>query len=158
MDVGSCSFSSDDIVIKSPNDGRLYRYIQLPNGLCALLVHDPEIYGADSAAGDEHLDDDGAEEEGEGSDEDDNEEDDEEEDGVDDDGEEEEDINRVNVKDKKDASQKKVDCFELLLYGFEFYYSTQMTEWFFFWLEICRLQPQCVWEWAVLKIRMRLRV
>lgn len=166
MAVGSCTFSSDDIVIKSPNDGRLYRYIQLPNGLCALLVHDPEIYGAESAAGDEHLDDDGAEEEGEGSDEDDNEEEDEEEeedeDGVDEDGGEEEgeeeDINRVDVKDKKDVSQKKVDCFELLLYGFEFYCSTQMTEWFFFWLEICRLQPQCVWEWAVLKIRMRLRV
>ena len=38
------TFSSDDIVIKSPNDRRLYRYIQLPNGLCALLVHDPDIY------------------------------------------------------------------------------------------------------------------
>ncbi|KAL4558442.1 hypothetical protein LXL04_036642 [Taraxacum kok-saghyz] len=44
MAVGGCTFSSDDIVVKSPNDRRLYRYIQLPNGLCALLVHDPDIY------------------------------------------------------------------------------------------------------------------
>lgn len=38
------SFSSDNLVIKSPNDRRLYRYLELQNGLCALLVHDPEIY------------------------------------------------------------------------------------------------------------------
>lgn len=44
MAVGGSSFSSDDIVVKSPNDKRLYRYIQLPNGLCVLLIHDPEIY------------------------------------------------------------------------------------------------------------------
>ncbi|KAF7119559.1 hypothetical protein RHSIM_Rhsim13G0059900 [Rhododendron simsii] len=44
MAVGGCTFSSDDIVVKSPTDRRLYRYVQLQNGLCALLVHDPEIY------------------------------------------------------------------------------------------------------------------
>ncbi|RVX23016.1 Nardilysin-like [Vitis vinifera] len=44
MAVGGVTFKSDDIVIKSPNDCRLYRYIQLENGLCALIVHDPEIY------------------------------------------------------------------------------------------------------------------
>ncbi|GAV58620.1 Peptidase_M16 domain-containing protein/Peptidase_M16_C domain-containing protein [Cephalotus follicularis] len=38
-----CSFRSDEIVIKSPNDKRLYRVIELHNGLCALLVHDPDI-------------------------------------------------------------------------------------------------------------------
>ncbi|XP_057416399.1 nardilysin-like [Lotus japonicus] len=38
------TFSSDDVVVKSPNDRRLYRFIQLHNGLQALLVHDPEIY------------------------------------------------------------------------------------------------------------------
>lgn len=44
MVVGGVIFKSDDVVIKSPNDRRLYRYIQLENGLCALIVHDPEIY------------------------------------------------------------------------------------------------------------------
>ncbi|KAM6578444.1 hypothetical protein CsatB_030281 [Cannabis sativa] len=44
MATGRCTFSSDDIVIKSPNDSRLYRVIKLENGLSALLVHDPEIY------------------------------------------------------------------------------------------------------------------
>nr|XP_043635992.1 nardilysin-like [Erigeron canadensis] len=59
-DTATTSFSSDDIVIKSPNDKRLYRYIQLPNGLSALLVHDPDIYadrthgnGFDDVAGTE---------------------------------------------------------------------------------------------------------
>lgn len=42
--MSRCTFSSDDIVVKSPNDRRLYRFIQLENGLSALLVHDPEIY------------------------------------------------------------------------------------------------------------------
>ncbi|KAK7301570.1 hypothetical protein RJT34_12437 [Clitoria ternatea] len=41
---GATTFSSDDVVLKSPNDRRLYRLIHLPNGLQALLVHDPEIY------------------------------------------------------------------------------------------------------------------
>lgn len=44
MAVGGRTFTADDIVEKSPNDRRLYRYMQLPNGLCALLVHDPDIY------------------------------------------------------------------------------------------------------------------
>ncbi|URE23096.1 Peptidase M16 inactive domain, partial [Musa troglodytarum] len=34
----------DDVVIKSPTDRRSYRIVHLPNGLCAVLVHDPEIY------------------------------------------------------------------------------------------------------------------
>lgn len=42
--MGRSTFSSDDIVIKSPNDKRLYRLIELENGLTALLIHDPEIY------------------------------------------------------------------------------------------------------------------
>lgn len=37
-------YSSDSVVIKSANDRRLYRVIQLSNGLVALLVHDPQIY------------------------------------------------------------------------------------------------------------------
>ncbi|KAJ6361050.1 hypothetical protein OIU77_004976 [Salix suchowensis] len=42
--VAPCVSRSDDVVIKSPNDKRLYRVIELENGLCALIVHDPEIY------------------------------------------------------------------------------------------------------------------
>ncbi|KAL6902039.1 hypothetical protein ACP4OV_004915 [Aristida adscensionis] len=34
----------DELVIKSPSDKRSYRVLRLANGLCALLVHDPEIY------------------------------------------------------------------------------------------------------------------
>ncbi|KAK3147314.1 hypothetical protein QOZ80_3BG0280840 [Eleusine coracana subsp. coracana] len=34
----------DELVIKSPNDQRSYRLLRLANGLCALLIHDPEIY------------------------------------------------------------------------------------------------------------------
>lgn len=41
---GDCLFLSDEIVVKSPNDKRSYRLIQLDNGLSALLVHDPDIY------------------------------------------------------------------------------------------------------------------
>ena len=37
---------SDTTVIKSPNDKRLYRVLHLTNGLCAVLVHDPEIFSA----------------------------------------------------------------------------------------------------------------
>ncbi|KAK4779447.1 hypothetical protein SAY87_015553 [Trapa incisa] len=42
--MDSCTCTSNDIVIKSPNDRRLYRFIRLDNGLSALLVHDPDIY------------------------------------------------------------------------------------------------------------------
>ncbi|WOL14776.1 nardilysin-like [Canna indica] len=34
----------DDVVVKSPTDRKSYRFLHLPNGLCAVLVHDPEIY------------------------------------------------------------------------------------------------------------------
>ncbi|CAJ1960573.1 unnamed protein product [Sphenostylis stenocarpa] len=43
--MGMKGASDDDhVVLKSPNDRRLYRLLHLPNGLRALLVHDPEIY------------------------------------------------------------------------------------------------------------------
>lgn len=77
MVVGGCTFASDDIVIKSPTDRRLYRYVQLQNGLCALLVHDPEICEHSSSGNTEDEDeeeDDGEEEEGEDSEEDDDDE------------------------------------------------------------------------------------
>lgn len=44
MKGAPATLSDDDVVLKSPNDRRLYRLIHLPNGLRALLVHDPEIY------------------------------------------------------------------------------------------------------------------
>ncbi|KAK9065982.1 hypothetical protein SSX86_015384 [Deinandra increscens subsp. villosa] len=75
--AGASAFSSDDIVVKSPNDRRLYRYIQLSNGLCALLVHDPDIYAdgpPESARRDGMSEDDGDEEDEEEDDEEDDEE------------------------------------------------------------------------------------
>ncbi|KAJ1422926.1 Peptidase M16, zinc-binding site [Sesbania bispinosa] len=44
--TAAVTFSSDDVVLKSPNDRRLYRLIHLQNGLRALLVHDPEAAAA----------------------------------------------------------------------------------------------------------------
>lgn len=114
MAVGSCAISSDDVVVKSPTDRRLYRYIQLTNGLCALLVHDPEIY-SDEPSGD--LKTDNSEEEDEDEDDEEEEDSDEgEEDGEDDDDEEE----NEDVKESKGSAQKKVSylatgCSELEL-------------------------------------------
>ncbi|KAL9320134.1 hypothetical protein ACSQ67_011973 [Phaseolus vulgaris] len=83
----------DDVVLKSPNDRRLYRLLRLPNGLRALLVHDPEIYpeGPPKHAPEEDEVEEGEEdeddEEGEGEYDDEDDDDDEEEEGDDDDGE-----------------------------------------------------------------------
>jgi len=44
MGMKGASDHDDNVVLKSPNDRRLYRLLHLPNGLRALLVHDPEIY------------------------------------------------------------------------------------------------------------------
>ncbi|KAJ6758218.1 INSULIN-DEGRADING ENZYME-RELATED [Salix koriyanagi] len=81
--VAPCVSRSDDVVIKSPNDKRLYRVIELENGLCALIVHDPEIYPdgvPDEARTVEDIENDDGEEE----------DDDDADDGDDDDDEEEE--------------------------------------------------------------------
>ncbi|XP_020237618.1 nardilysin-like [Cajanus cajan] len=94
----------DDVVLKSPNDRRLYRLLNLPNGLRALLVHDPEIYpegppkGADEVQEEEEEEDgdDDDEEEGEYDDDDDEEDDD-------DDGEAEHEMDGV----KGGAAQSK---------------------------------------------------
>ncbi|CDP04048.1 unnamed protein product [Coffea canephora] len=106
MAIASCTFSSDHIVIKSPNDRRLYRYIQLSNGLCALLVHDPEIYsegdGAPDGAKGRHISD--ADEDDDEAEDSEDYEDDEE---VDDDDEDEEEDEIVQDKEKKGVSQKK---------------------------------------------------
>ncbi|XP_057484528.1 nardilysin-like [Actinidia eriantha] len=114
MTVGGCTFSSDDVVIKSPTDRRLYRYIQLQNGLCALLVHDPEIYadgsleqsktsGVSEEEEVEDEDEDEGDEDGEDSEDGEDEEDDEEEE---DEGEED-DNGETKTKEKKGASQTK---------------------------------------------------
>jgi len=97
----------DDVVLKSPNDRRLYRLLRLPNGLRALLVHDPEIYpeGPPKHAPEEDEVDEGEEdeddEEGEGEYDDEDDDDDEEEEGDDDDGE------RDGVKGGGAAAQSK---------------------------------------------------
>ncbi|KAL3530974.1 hypothetical protein ACH5RR_010296 [Cinchona calisaya] len=109
MAVDGCTFSSDDIVLKSPNDRRLYRYIQLSNGLCAILVHDPEIYsdGGDAKSRD-RIDEDEDNDEDEVEDSEEDEDDDEEEVDEEDDNEEEDDeMNEAKDKEKKGASQKK---------------------------------------------------
>ncbi|GER35472.1 insulinase (Peptidase family M16) family protein [Striga asiatica] len=102
MAVGGCALSSDNVVVKSPTDRRLYRYIQLANGLCALLIHDPDIYSNEPSASSKM-------ECSEDEDEDEDEEDDEEEDDSEDDdsAEEEEDEEDDEVKGLKDSVQKK---------------------------------------------------
>ncbi|WVZ56835.1 hypothetical protein U9M48_007311 [Paspalum notatum var. saurae] len=42
--MAAAASRNDELVIKSPNDQRSYRLLRLDNGLCALLIHDPEIY------------------------------------------------------------------------------------------------------------------
>ncbi|CAH8339714.1 unnamed protein product [Eruca vesicaria subsp. sativa] len=44
MSVTKAVSSLDNVAVKSPNDRRLYRVIELENGLSALLIHDPDIY------------------------------------------------------------------------------------------------------------------
>ncbi|KAL0458892.1 UNVERIFIED_CONTAM: Nardilysin-like [Sesamum latifolium] len=109
MAVGGCAFSSDDVVVKSPNDRRLYRFIRLSNGLCALLVHDPEIY-SDQPAGEtkpenmeSELEEEDEEEDGEEEDDEDEEEDDEEDE--DEDEEESEEVNELKGSVEKKAAQ-----------------------------------------------------
>ncbi|CAL5426989.1 unnamed protein product [Camellia sinensis] len=113
MAVGGCTLSSDDIVIKSPTDRRLYRYVQLKNGLCALLVHDPEIY-PDGALEQSKIasenEDEGVEDEDEDEDEDDDEGEESEEEDEDNEEEEDEDedeAGEAKTKAKKGASQTK---------------------------------------------------
>ncbi|CAK7323528.1 unnamed protein product [Dovyalis caffra] len=98
--VARCVSRSDDVVIKSPNDKKLYRVIELDNGLCALLVHDPEIYPDgvpdDSGTVEGSENDDGEEDETEDDDDGD----------ADDDDEEEEDEEEEEEKGKGGASSQ----------------------------------------------------
>lgn len=95
--VALCVSRSDDVVIKSPNDKRLYRVIELENGLCALLVHDPEIYpdGVPDESGTVEYSENDVEEE-----EDDDDDDDEEEEEDDDEEGEEEEENSEGEEEK----------------------------------------------------------
>ncbi|ERN04132.1 hypothetical protein AMTR_s00077p00061270 [Amborella trichopoda] len=125
--VAGC-FSSDSIVVKAPTDKRLYRILYLPNGLCALLVHDPEILSEDQSSelslteksqkSDEALEsfseeeeDEGegeGEEEGEEEEEDEEEEEeDEEEEEEDDDDDDEEDNEEEGEEDGEEVFKKK---------------------------------------------------
>ncbi len=119
MASARCTFSSDNMVIKSPNDSRLYRLIELDNGLQALLIHDPEIYPdgppktlENGEQVDEENDDDA-----EGSEEEEEEDEDEDEDDEEDEDEEDEDEDEeVKEKGKKGSSSqtKKVSlCLNL---------------------------------------------
>ncbi|XP_062015167.1 nardilysin-like [Rosa rugosa] len=97
------TFSSDDVVLKSPNDRRLYRLIKLENGLTALLVHDPEIGDSQLPMGSEEAEMEEEEEEEEGMEED--EEDDDEED-EDSEGEDEE-MDEDDEGEDEDGLKKK---------------------------------------------------
>ncbi|KAA0033496.1 nardilysin-like [Cucumis melo var. makuwa] len=100
MATSRITFSSDDLVVKSPNDRRLYRFLQLDNGLSALLVHDPEIYpdGCPNPSLDEDEEDESEDSEG---DEEDGDEEDEEEGG------EEEEGNGTDNEEKSAVQTKK---------------------------------------------------
>lgn len=113
----------DNVVIKSPNDRRSYRILNLPNGLFALLVHDPEIYSdgypmAESETQEARDKDEAMEEVSSGDEE---EEDDEEDEEDDDQGEDDEELDsgedeeenkgvgsEMNKKKSKDQTVKKV--------------------------------------------------
>lgn len=102
MAVGTCAISSDDVIVKSPTDRRLYRFIQLPNGLCALLVHDPEIYSGEPSG------DGKTEDEDEEDDEDEDDEEDEEDDEYSEEEGEDSDEDDETEEVKKGPTQKKV--------------------------------------------------
>ncbi|KAK0597364.1 hypothetical protein LWI29_024553 [Acer saccharum] len=100
---GRIRSSSDETVIKSPYDRRLYRIIELDNGLSALLVHDPEIYSDDAIGNSKALQNNTEDEEDEDDDEYESE-DDEDDDEMDEDEEEEEE--EEEGKEKRDSSSQ----------------------------------------------------
>lgn len=115
--AGPVLSSSDEIVIKSPNDRRLYRLLHLRNNLSALLIHDPEIYSNDKhREGDEEEDEEDEDYEDDEDDEDDDEDDEEDEEDEEDEGDEQEDGN------KRDSSShtKKVSILFCYFFLFSF--------------------------------------
>ncbi|MCD7468465.1 hypothetical protein HAX54_006673 [Datura stramonium] len=109
MAVGDCTFTADDLVEKSPNDKRLYRYMQLPNGLCALLVHDPDIYpdGLPEHSGNCENNEAGEDEGSEDEDDEEAEDSDFDEEGEEESDDADEEESEVKDKGSKGASQKK---------------------------------------------------
>ncbi|KAJ4834406.1 hypothetical protein Tsubulata_007349 [Turnera subulata] len=108
---GGCKYKSDEVVIKSPNDRRLYRAIELDNGLCALLVHDPEIYNDNDSSAkplEEEEEEEGEEEEEEEEDGEEEEYDDDDEECGDDD-EEEYDDDEDEEEDDEDEEEGEED-------------------------------------------------
>ncbi|KAK6271656.1 hypothetical protein POUND7_008739 [Theobroma cacao] len=108
MVAGGLKYSSDSVVIKPPNDRRLYRVIELHNGLVALLVHDPQIY-PDGLSQDSHLlvkSEPKAEEDEDDEDEDGDEDDDEEDEDEDEEDEEEEEEEEKQIEDKSSQTKK----------------------------------------------------
>ncbi|CAN6902863.1 unnamed protein product [Brassica oleracea] len=103
MSITKAVSSLDNVVVKSPNDRRLYRVIELENGLCALLIHDPDIYPEGYAADGENTDADQMNED----DEDGEEEEDSDGSYEDDDDEEGDDMDEDEVKEKGDHQTKK---------------------------------------------------
>ncbi|XVE58917.1 hypothetical protein DITRI_Ditri05aG0001400 [Diplodiscus trichospermus] len=104
-DGSGLKYSSDNVVIKSPNDRRLYRVIELHNGLVALLVHDPQIY-SDGLPQHSHLlhDTEPEAEEDEDDDADDDDDDEEEEEEEEDDTHDEKHIEEKTAQTKKAAA------------------------------------------------------
>ncbi|CDY54887.1 BnaA10g27980D [Brassica napus] len=102
MSVTKAVSSLDDVVVKSPNDRRLYRVIELENGLSALLIHDPDIYLDGSAADGEKTDGDQMDEDDE-----DGEEEEDSDGSYEDDDDEEMEGDEDEVKEKGDHQTKK---------------------------------------------------
>lgn len=131
MAVGSYVLSSDDVVVKSPTDRRLYRFVQLPNGLCALLVHDPQIY-SDEPSGDGKAENTEDEDDDEDEDEDDEDEDEDEDDDEEDEEEDEDEDENEEVNKSKGSAQKKVSvcsqwgCFQTESEMLEIYLSSSV--------------------------------
>ncbi|GAB2234121.1 hypothetical protein Droror1_Dr00003358 [Drosera rotundifolia] len=98
MAKGGVILSSDEVVVKSPNDGRLYRYLELHNGLSVILVHDPEIYPPNPSNDEEDLEADDSEEDLDDDDDDEGDEDDDEGDEDDDEEHEEDGVEGVNTR------------------------------------------------------------
>lgn len=127
--------SKDNVVIKSPADRRSYRLLRLPNGLRALLVHDPEIYPNDlpepsrTHAHDEEEEEEDSEEDVGEEEESEGDEDEEEEDGDGDGSEQKKAKGSRATKKGRTTDVKGQRKFEN------------------HWPETWLLQ-QCVWEWA----------
>ena len=133
MSVTKAVSSLDSVVVKSPNDRRVYRVIELENGLSALLIHDPDIYLDGSAADGQNTDGDQMDEDGE-----------EDSDGSyeDEEMEGDEDEDEDEVKGKEDHQTKKVKIDHLPSYSSSDIYFKLV--WFF---EFRQLQL-CVLQWA----------